>query len=301
MPQTEIIICPICNSENTREVFQASDYLITWKSFYIIECTECTVRFTFPRPHAIEICEYYQSDDYISHTDSGNSMINIIFKIVQRFTLSLKVRIVEKYSEKVSGSILDIGCGTGLFLAEMQSNHWNISGVEISESAQRHAQELTDTKIYNQDEFMQSLPQYDVITLWHSLEHIHGLKKYMRKISTSLKTNGVIIIAVPNYKSLDSNYYQQDWAAYDVPRHYYHFSKIAITKLFNEFGFTIIDTNHMPFDSFYIALLSELRVRKKRNIFKALWVGWRSYLNGRQNTNRASSIMYVFEKNNIIH
>ena len=300
MTTTEANICPVCDSQNNRKVFHTFDYLVTGKNFDIIECNKCTLRFTFPLSNPQKIGKYYQSEDYISHTDIGNSMINILYKFVQRFTMRLRARIVENYSGLTSGSILDIGCGTGLFLVEMQINRWNISGVEISESAQRFAQEITDTKIYNQDEFMQSLPQYDVITLWHTLEHLYDLKKYMYKISASLKNKGIVIVAVPNYMSLDADYYQHDWAAYDVPRHCYHFSKMAMNKLFNECGFTLVDIKHMPFDPFYVSLLSEFKVRKKRNIFKALWIGWRSFWNGRKDTNRASSIMYVFEKSNIV-
>ncbi len=178
----------------------------------------------------------------------------------------------------------------------MKNNGWIISGVEVNKAAREIAETNTGSNIMNQKDFFKSEQKYDVITLWHSLEHLYDLKQYLQKISISLNANGVIIIAVPNYNSYDAVYYKQDWAAYDTPRHLYHFSFKAIEVLFNEYGYKITNYKQMPFDPFYVSLLSEMSVRKKHNIIKALWIGWKSYLKGRIYANRGSSVLYVFKK-----
>ena len=158
------------------------------------------------------------------------------------------------------------------------------------------AENNTGSAILNQSDFFESKQKYDVITLWHSLEHLYDLKKHLNKISISLNANGVIMIAVPNYLAFDAEYYKQDWAAYDVPRHLYHFSFEAISKLMDKYNFKLIHSKQLPFDPFYVALLSELSVRKQHNIIKALLIGWKSYWLGRKDAERGSSILYVFKK-----
>ena len=296
MEKVDIKKCPVCGSIKFNKVLTANDYLVSGVSFDIMECEKCTLRFTSLIPDENEISNYYKSDDYVSHTGKGNSIINRIYRIVQFFTLQSKKKEVIKFSKKNYGSILDIGCGTGKFLKTMKQSRWEIDGVEINETARKIAEKNTGSVILNQADFFRSKQKYDVITLWHSLEHLHKLKRYLQKISISLNANGVMMIAVPNYLSFDADYYNQDWAAYDVPRHLYHFSFDSIIKMMNNFKYRLIQSKQLPFDSFYIALLSELSVRKKHNIIKALWIGWKSYWQGRIDAKRGSSILYVFKK-----
>lgn len=288
--------CPACGSNKYEKVLIASDYLVSGESFEIIECNDCSLRFTSPIPDRNEIGNYYESDDYISHTGKGNSIINKIYRIVQYFTLRLKKKKVEKFSQKKSGSILDIGCGTGDFLKTMKQSGWEINGVEVNDIARKIAENNTCSIILNQAEFIEGEQKYDIITLWHSLEHLHELEQYLNKISISLNANGVVMIAVPNYKSFDAEYFKQDWTAYDVPRHLYHFSFSAIVELMEKFKFKLMESKQLPFDPFYVSLLSEISVKEKRNIIKAMLIGMYSYLVGRFNVKRASSILYVFKK-----
>jgi len=296
---TKIVVknCPTCGSSNYTKVLTATDYLILGESFEIMECANCSMRFTSPIPDNNEITNYYKSDDYVSHTGKGNSIINKVYRFVQYFTLHSKKEIVEKFSPKKSGSILDIGCGTGKFLKTMKQFGWSINGVENNDTAREIAENNTGSIILNQIEFFEGKQKYNVITLWHSLEHLHELKQYLNKISISLNTNGVLMIAAPNYHSYDADYYKQDWAAYDVPRHLYHFSFEAMVKVFEKYNFKLIYSKQMLFDSFYVSLLSEIKVRKKQNIIKALIVGWKSFWQGRKNVESGSSILYVFKKN----
>jgi 2-polyprenyl-3-methyl-5-hydroxy-6-metoxy-1,4-benzoquinol methylase len=288
--------CPVCSSLKFNKILTANDYLVSGESFEIMECEKCTLRFTSPIPSNIEIDNYYISDDYISHTGKGNSILNQVYRIVQYFTLWSKKKKVINFSQKKSGTILDIGCGTGKLLKVMKQSGWEINGVETNDSAREIAEINTGSVILNQADFFESNKKYDVITLWHSLEHLNTLTRFLEKILLSLNANGVVMIAVPNYNSYDAEYYKQDWAAYDVPRHLYHFSPEAMVKLMEEFNFKLIQSKQLPFDPFYVSLLSELSVRKKHNIIKALLIGWKSYWHGRKGAERGSSILYVFKK-----
>jgi len=287
--------CSACGSNIIYKVLTAEDYLVSNESFEIMECNDCSLRFTSPIPAENEIGTYYESDDYISHTGKGNSIINQIYRIVQYFTLWSKKKKVIKYSQRKSGSILDIGCGTGKFLKTMKQSGWKITGVEINETARRIAKNNTCSVILSQADLFESKQKYDIITLWHSLEHLYDLKKYLNIISTSLNADGIIMVAVPNYQSFDAKYYKQDWAAYDTPRHLYHFSFEAMVKLMKKINFKLIQSKQLPFDPFYVSLLSELSVRKKHNIIKALFVGWKSYWQGQKDVEKGSSILYVFK------
>lgn len=288
--------CPACGSSKFNKVLTASDYLVSNESFEIMECNDCSLRFTSPIPDENEIGNYYKSDRYISHAKRVTSIFDIVYKIVRKFTLRSKRKIVKRISQKQNGTLLDIGCGTGDFLKIMQKSGWEVTGVEEGAEVREIAETNTDSTIMNQKGFFKSEQKYDVITLWHSLEHLNTLTRFLEKISISLNANGVIIIAVPNYKSFDAEYYKQDWAAYDVPRHLYHFSFDAMVKLMRKFSFELIEHQQLPFDPFYVSLLSETKVRKKHNIIKALWIGWKSYWQGRKDAERSSSILYAFEK-----
>lgn len=289
--------CPVCDSINISNVLTAVDYLVSHESFNILECSDCTLRFTSPIPNKSDINKYYQSDNYISHTGVGNTVINKVYKFVKYFTLRSKKKKVQRFSGKKIGSILDIGCGTGEFLKTMKQANWEVSGIENNEFARNHADTNVGLTIMNQSDFFASAQNYDVITLWHSLEHLYDLKKYLNKISISLNFNGVVMIAVPNYQSYDAEYFMQDWAAYDVPRHLYHFSFDSIVNLLWQNNFQLIKSSQLPFDPYYISLLSELSVRRKQNIFKAILIGMSSYLAGRKDEKKGSSILYIFRKN----
>ncbi len=287
--------CPVCDSLKFNKVLTANDYLVSGESFDIMECEKCTLRFTTPIPNEDEIINYYESDKYISHTKRVTSIFDLIYKIVRKFTLRSKRKTVERILQKQSGTLFDIGCGTGELLKVMKQAGWQITGLEENARAQKLAKTNTNSIIMNQAEFFKGKQKYDVITLWHSLEHLHELDKYLNKISISLNANGVIMIAVPNYESFDAEYYKQDWAAYDVPRHLYHFSPKAMVMLMEKFNFKLIQSKQLPFDPFYVALLSELSVMKNYNIIKVLWVGWKSYWRGRRDSLKGSSILYILE------
>ena len=182
----EINKCPVCNSDNFEKVITASDYLVTKEQFDIIECKECTFRFTSPIPIETEIDNFYKSNEYISHSDKGKSIINKIYKVVQKITLRSKRKIVEKMFTEQKGTLLDFGCGNGDFLHTMQQSGWKVSGVEVNESARKIAEDKLSIGISSPNEFLKDDTNYDVITMWHSLEHLHEIKKYLQNIFLKL-------------------------------------------------------------------------------------------------------------------
>lgn len=290
------IICPVCGSEKFETIFTAKDYLVSNQEFDILHCSNCTLRITFPKPNIDEISKYYNSEEYISHKEEGRSLINKIYKIVQKISLVKKRRLVEKYFGGEKGSLLDIGCGTGDFINVMQKADWQVSGVEPDNNARRIAQELSSAQIFSIEQHLNDTSKYDVITMWHTLEHIHDIHKQISKIDEMLDEDGMLYIAVPNYTSFDAEYYKQNWAAYDVPRHLNHFSPQAMQILFEKYEYSIISYKQLPFDPFYIALLSELSVINSKNIIRAFWIGFRSYIKGLFNSKQGSSVLYILKR-----
>lgn len=228
---------------------------------------------TDPKPSDSELHKYYQSDSYISHTDSKTSITDKVYQWVKRYMLRKKLNFINSF--KTPKNILDIGCGTGDFLKICKENGWKINGIEPEEKALKRAKEKikTNNSVYKDIKNV-SQKKYDVITMWHVLEHIPNLKDYIFTLENLLTKNGVLIIAVPNFKSYDAKYYKEFWAAYDAPRHLWHFSKKSIQLFFNEANFKIVKTKPMIFDAFYISLMSEKYKSGKNNFLKAFWIGF---------------------------
>ena len=290
--------CPICSFSDFSKVLEVSDYRGSGEQFALWECRKCSLRFTSPIPDENDIQRYYETDSYISHSDQPDSIIDKIYRFVQKITLRSKKSIVKKWSDVKCGSILDIGCGTGDFLNKMKMSGWEIEGVEANQSARQIAQNKINKSILAPKDFLKSDNQFDVITLWHSLEHLHDLQKYVGQIKGSLKKNGTLFVALPNYNSFDAEYYRSNWAAYDAPRHLYHFSFQAMQTLVGEFNMNIVHYQQLPFDSFYVSLMSETIVKNRGSIIRALWIGIRSFVNGLFNPKKGSSILYIIRTGN---
>lgn len=243
---------------------------------------------TFPKPE--NISDYYKGD-YISHTDSKKGLIDFCYQFVKKITLKQKIKLIEKYLPQ-KGFLLDIGAGSGDFLHSAQQNHWKINGVEPSQNARNKAK---NKGIILHETFQNINQKHHCITMWHSLEHISELKEQINFLKNNLYDNGILVIAVPNYKSKDAQIYKEFWAAYDVPRHLWHFSQQSIEKLFSEFDFQIIEKKQMIFDAFYVSLLSEKYKTGKNNFIKAFYNGLISNIYGMK-TNEFSSMIYILKK-----
>lgn len=289
--------CPICSSNNTQQQLSAKDYTVSQQIFPIWHCSACTARFTQDVPEQNVIGTYYASENYISHSDTKKGIINSLYHLVRRRTLGAKRRLVINATGIGKGTILDIGCGTGAFLNTMQEAGWNITGLEPDSIARRKAAELYKIEPQEPGKLFELTPEsFNAITMWHVLEHVHELHAYIEQVEKLLAPGGKAFIAVPNYTSKDADMYAAHWAAYDVPRHLYHFSPQSMETLLSQHGLKLTAVKPMWFDSFYVSMLSEQYKNGKGNIIKAVLNGFISNLNALGNTRKCSSVIYVISK-----
>jgi len=289
----------VCNSFNIAQALNAKDYTVSKETFSIWQCNDCTCRFTQNIPDADEIGVYYKSSAYVSHSGTKKGIINKLYHTVRNYTVQSKRRLVEKVSGMQNGSLLDIGAGTGAFAAAVQKAGWKVIGLEPDAIARENALRNYRLRLQTLNElFSFSDQQFDVITLWHVLEHVHELHKYIETFHRVLKENGTLIIAVPNYTSYDAGVYKEYWAAYDVPRHLYHFSPPCMKQLMRQHSLHVIKCKPMWFDSFYVAMLSEQYKTGHNNLIKAMWNGLMSNLKAVSDAGKCSSIIYIIMKIN---
>jgi 2-polyprenyl-3-methyl-5-hydroxy-6-metoxy-1,4-benzoquinol methylase len=290
--------CPCCGQKNISCAISAEDYTVSHERFEIWECNDCTIRFTQNIPDVNKIGSYYQSENYISHSDTSEGIINKLYHRVRNRTLIQKRRMVKKITGKSTGRILDVGCGTGSFLHIMHQSGWEITGLEPDERARKKAIELYNLNLDSPEKLF-SLPvkSFDAITMWHVLEHVHDLHNYIERVKELLKPGGKLFIAVPNYTCDDENFYKEFWAAYDVPRHLYHFSPASMYKLLSIHNMQIDSIKPMWYDSFYVSMLSEKYKAGKSNILKAFIIGAMSNLKALFDIRKCSSVIYVASPN----
>ena len=269
---------------------QVKDSSVSQESFDLLHNEELDMLVTSPQPSLEKLPSYYESDDYISHTDGKRSLFEKIYHVVKNIALQNKLRLIN--SQSLKGNLLDIGAGTGDFLVVAKNNGWKITGIEPGEKPKAIAVNKGVSFANDLSELENN--SFDIITMWHVLEHVPNLEFQIKELKRLLKPNGTILIAVPNFNSFDANYYGKFWAAFDVPRHLWHFSKTAIDKLFSKENLQLIQVVPMKFDSFYVSLLSEKYKNGKMNFLKAFWIGWKSNRYGSRN-NEYSSHIYVIK------
>ena len=288
--------CPVCDASPLETVLQVNDHSVSKELFTVAECPSCRLRLTQGAPCETAIQRYYRSDSYISHTNTRKGIINSLYHIVRNYTLYSKVQLIKSLTHKQVGMHLDLGAGTGAFVHAMDNAGWNTIGLEPDSTARENAVKTYNVAVYPADDLFQ-LPDrsYDAITLWHVLEHIHRLHETVAKISSLLSSGGKLFIAVPNYTSNDAAHYQANWAAYDVPRHLYHFSPESMRRLLAKHGLRILAVKPMWFDSFYVSMLSEQY--KGGNVFSGVVQGFLSNSNALFQKERCSSLIYIAERN----
>jgi len=289
--------CPVCSNKNLANKLHCTDHTTSKEKFTIVSCETCDFTFTNPRPKDESLGEYYKSEMYISHTNSSKGLFNWMYQSVRKYAIGTKLTLLKSVTN--FGYHLDVGCGTGEFLNACQQAGFKVAGVEPSKLAREQAvnnHSLSVSEDANLEQFKDDT--FDSISMWHVLEHVPNLIKTITEFKRILNKNGKIIIAVPNHKSWDSSYYNEFWAAWDVPIHLWHFSKETIELLFNKNGFKLIKTKSMLFDSFYVSLLSEEFKAGKKKFINGFFIGIISNIIGLFTKRGCSSTIYVFENKN---
>lgn len=250
---------------------------------------------TIPQPDAASLDAYYEDSAYISHTDSQTGLFNKVYHGVKKYMLRKKVKLINSL-QTADKKLLDIGCGTGDFLIAAKNKGWKVTGLETNALARKNLDKKDDKiSVYTETEGLIADNQlFDVISLWHVLEHVPDYMDYLHKIHQLLKPDGYVIIAVPNYKSYDADFYKSFWAAYDVPRHLWHFSQGALKSILKNQDFHFIKPKGLLFDAFYVSLLSEKYKGDKnylRGFFIALYSNSKAFF-----SKEYSSFMHIYQK-----
>ena len=286
--------CPICDSTEFDHIITSNDYTVSQNPFNIVGCMQCSFRFTNPRPTNDNLPEFYKSINYISHSNTKKGFVSQVYHLVRKYTLNQKLKLLK--ANVAVGNLLDYGCGTGTFLKQANAKGWNSYGTEPDEGARELSNSNKKLAFVNKQELnaFDPLITFNAITLWHVLEHVTDLQETLEFFKQKLNPNGVLIIAVPNYNSYDAKHYKAHWAAYDLPRHLYHFEAKTISQLLAKYGFALNETYPMKFDSFYVSMLSEKYLSGRINYLKAFLVGLLSNLKAKK-ANDYSSVIYVFK------
>jgi len=289
--------CKICNKSNFKEFIKLKDYFLTQEDFSILYCADCGFKFTYPLPDVKDLGNYYKSEKYVSHSDTKKGLFFNVYQLVKKYALKNKYKLITENTSK--GNILDYGCGTGDFLRNFKENNWTSFGIEPDEETRRYATQKQGLKITHPETINNfEKNSFNAITLWHVLEHVPDLNEKLNIFKSLLTKNGILVIAVPNSDSYDAKHYGKFWAAYDVPRHLYHFNTNTLTQLLEKNGFEIIKSKKMLFDSFYVSMLSEQYKKNTFGFFIGFIIGLISNLKSFSEKYNASSIILVAKVKN---
>ena len=287
--------CPWCGKPSQKSYLKLKDEFLTHEDFEIFECDHCHLLFTVPRPTPDKIGSYYLSDEYYSHQENKSGFIPRIYECVKSINLKHKVYLATE--GMANGKLLDIGCGVGDFLIQVRQKQWEVVGIEPSDAAKAIAEHRLGFKPLDPSASRElGDASFDVVTMWHVLEHVDDLKTQVSELSRLLKSGGRLVLALPNYLSYDAEYYRDKWAAWDVPRHLNHFSPFAISTIFSETDLEIVDIQKLRWDAYYISFLSEKYLGHRLPLVRGIIKGLKSNRLARVSGNY-SSLVYILKKN----
>ena len=293
----KIDTCPLCSGQQLEHALTCTDHYASGEKFEVVRCVHCGFLMTQNAPIEAEIGKYYETPEYISHSDTQKGLMNRVYHWVRKFMLSRKVALVKRASKRSKGTLLDYGTGTGYFADAMTQKKWIVKAIEKSPQARVFAKERFGLSVDDETK----LPSYptntfDVVTLWHVMEHLEHLNEMWETLHRILKDKGVLIVAVPNPESYDAKKYKEWWAAYDVPRHLWHFSPSVMQQFGAKHNFVLEERYPMPFDAFYVSMLTEKYKKNSLSFVKGLWTGIWAWFSALEKKERSSSMIYVFRK-----
>lgn len=301
MKTIHIDICPVCGSKKLSFAFSCRDYYATGEEFELFKCEACSFLFTQDFPSEDTNDSYYDTAEYISHSNTDKGLTNKLYHVVRRKMLAKKINLIEKHSKTSARTLLEIGSGTGFFLSETIKKGWISKGVEKNKFARDFALNNFGLTI-DSPEMLNRFEEasFGIIALWHVLEHLEKLNETLDRVNKLLVRNGSIFIAVPNANSVDSEYYKEFWAAYDVPRHLWHFTPDTMKIIAEKHGLAIEAQYPMPFDAFYVSILSEKYKKNRFAFVKGIFIGLTAYFKSWGRAEKSSSVIYVLKKKEIL-
>lgn len=289
--------CPQCSGTHLKHVMTCTDFYASGEQFELHSCGDCQFTFTQGFPTGATMDRYYESSDYISHSDTKKGIMNSVYHRVRKYMLGRKARLVAKEARRTSGKLLDIGTGTGYFAATMAKKGWEVEAIEKNAQARAFAKERFNLDVKPETDLSVFEPNtFDVITLWHVMEHLENLNETWDRLFELLTDKGILIIAVPNRASYDAERYGANWAAYDVPRHLWHFTPGTIQQFGSKHGFIMAERYPMPFDAFYVSMLSEKNMKRGFAFARGMYAGVIAWFSALARKERSSSMIYIFRK-----
>ena len=283
--------------ETQKSHLKLKDHSVSGDSFELLYDASRELLYTHPKPSETELPNYYPDTNYISHTNQKTSLFDLLYHAVRYVSVGRKLRLLKPFQPK-GAALLDIGAGTGFFLRAAKKRGWAVTGIEPNLSARNLANSKAPNTVFDSDT-LRMLPEksFDVITLWHVLEHLPNLDADIKTLQKLLKPNGRIVVAVPNFKSFDADYFKGFWAAYDVPRHLWHFSQQSISKVFSEVQMELESTHPLIMDAYYVCLLSNKLKTGSYQILNSFWVGFLSNCKALK-SGEYSSLIYILKNKN---
>lgn len=297
MEKINITTCPLCGGTHIERETTCVDHYATGEMFQLCRCADCGFLLTQDFPAEAEIGRYYAVPQYVSHSDTRQGIVNRIYHMVRSYMLGRKARLVERAAHRKEGRLLDIGTGTGYFADVMQRRGWQVQAIEKNEQARAFAAQHFGLEVQPTEELWRyERNSFHVVTLWHVMEHLEHLNETWDRLYELLDEHGVLVVAVPNCSSFDARHYGAYWAAYDVPRHLWHFTPDTIQQFGSKHGFIMAERHPMPFDAFYVSMLTERNMRRSLPFLRGLLTGTLAWFSSLVRKERSSSMIYVFRK-----